>query len=57
MNENRKYRLVVACELAWIALLIAGHITETSFLSLTNLTLGGYLAANVIQKRITNGKV
>jgi hypothetical protein len=52
---NRKYNLVVACQLAWIALLVTGHVAEPAFLSLTSWTIGGYLAANVLHKRVTNG--
>jgi lipid A disaccharide synthetase len=55
--ENRKFKLAVACQLAWITLFVVDNLSEPGLLSLTNLTIGGYLAANVIQKRVTNGKV
>jgi len=50
---NRKFSLTVVAQLVWVALLVTGNLSEPSFLSLTNLTLGGYLLANVAQKGLT----
>lgn len=49
---NRKFWFMVGAQLTWVLLLVTGSLTETSFVSLTNLTCGGYLVANVAQKAL-----
>jgi len=51
---NRKFWFTVAAQTAWIILLVNGNLSEPGFISLTNLTLGGYLIANVAQKKLTS---
>jgi hypothetical protein len=51
---NRKFWFTVAAQLIWVALLVSDHLSEPGFISLTNLTLGGYLIANVAQKKLTS---
>jgi len=53
---NRKFWFMAGAQLAWIILLVAGFLSETSFVSLTNLTCGGYLIANVGQKWMVSTK-
>lgn len=47
---GRKFWFTAVAQLVWVLLLVVGKLSEPSFLSLTNLTIGGYLVANVAQK-------
>ncbi len=57
MVTDRKFKTMAAAQFVWVGLFVWGGLSEPGFLSLTNLTIGGYFLANVAHKKVSNGKV